>query len=127
MPEQTLGELIQESHRATIALTELIEREYPTRKEAERKFATKEESRKRLTTGLTILALLIPLSFFGTFTTLSICFLKVGQDAGPEVCNIIPGYRESQERNKIIFKQFNDLREGQVDNRRRIKRLEGQQ
>src|SRR3954471_8564853 len=98
MPEETMREIGDELHSTLIAIRELIEREYPSRKEVERRFVSKHKSQQRL--GVLLLVILISgaLSFIGTVSTVSTCFL--GDSDHPSACQAMPGYKESEDRQK---------------------------
>lgn len=123
MPEQTMQEAAKELHSAVIALKELIEREYPSRREVERRFQGKAKSAQRWHLVLVLILVSALLSFATTVTTVSTCFLRPIEDT-PSACGWLPGYDETQERNQRIIDQFSELQEITERNERRLDRLE---
>lgn len=124
MPDQTLQEIAKETHAAVVALRELIEREYPSRGEVERRFTKKNESNKKLAFGLVILFITVVVSYFMTVATISSCFL--GGVEHPDFCNVLPGYAEADERGKNLIEEFVNLQERSIRNEKRIDQLEAQ-
>jgi hypothetical protein len=122
VPEKTLKDLIVETHAAIVLLRELIDREYPDRAEVERRFTRKGESNRKLAFGLVLMFITVVLSYFMTVTTISSCFLG-GAEHG-RACNVLPGYKESVNRNNDLIKQFIELQRRSMKNERRIDRLE---
>lgn len=123
MPEQTMQEAARELHSAVIALKELIEREYPSRREVERRFTSKAKSTSRWYLVLVLILVSALLSFVGTVTTVSTCFLRPVGDT-PSACGWLPGYDETQDRNQRIIDRFEQLRQITERNDRRLTRIE---
>lgn len=122
MPDKTMQEAARELHLAVVALQELIQRECPSRWEVERRFQSKAGSTQRWHLALVLILVSALLSFIGTVTTVSTCFLRPVEDI-PGVCGWLPGYDETQKRNQRIIERFDQLREITERNERRLDRL----
>lgn len=122
MPEETMQQAAQELHRAVLALTELIEREYPSRREVERRFTTKESSLKRWYLVMALILVSSFISFVSTVTTVSVCFL--GDSDHPDICEVLPGYKESEQRNQDLINLLTQLNRITTRNDARLDRLE---
>lgn len=122
MTERTLNQAIQELHAVVEALRELIEREYPTRTELN-EYTKKTTSLKRWYIALLMFPLGIVASIMVTVPTVSGCFLQA-DGVGPSVCNWIPGYPETIQRNKLLIEEFRQLHKQSDDNTARIEKLE---
>jgi hypothetical protein len=125
MPEKTMQEAARELHLAVVALKELIEREYPSRREVERRFISRESSRKRWAVVLAMVVISACLSFVTTVATVSGCFL--GDPDHPKICEVLPGYEDTMDRQKRFEEQFKQLGEITKRNDRRLTRLERNQ
>ena len=123
MPDQTIAQAAAELHTAVAALKEFIEREFPTRREVERRFVTRADRKRSLVIILVAVLVSSFLSFCISVTTISTCFLGPSLDH-PGVCKAIPGYKESVDNNKEIIKEFRELQERSTRNEKRIDRLE---
>jgi hypothetical protein len=123
--EQALIGAIREMREATQALRTLIEKDYPTRRELESRFVQKSNQRARIWIAVIMLLTATVGSFFGTMTTVSTCFLGDPGKKHLTVCEIMPGYKEAEERNKVLLKEFVDLQKRTLSNQRRIEKLEG--
>lgn len=121
MPDKTIQSAAHELHMTVIALTELLEREYPKREEVEQNFISKNTGRKRWIAGTLFVFLTTGLAFLGTIGTVSTCFL---QGTNPTMCNVLPGYADTQLRNRKIVSEFRRLQEVTDENARRITELE---
>ena len=99
---------IRELNAATVSLRTLIAREYPTRKEMEREFVRKDDTKRRMT--IVMLSLLISslVCFVGTITTVSTCFLDEGP-THPAICNVMPGYSDAIKRQKDFEDSYENL------------------
>lgn len=107
MPENTMQQAAKELHSAVLALKELIERDYPSRREVERRFQPRNVSNKRWSIAFVMIVASGMLSFFTTVGTVSACFL--GADEPPQACNLLPGYADSMERNQRELERFSEL------------------
>ena len=124
MPDSDGVAAARELQRATIAVRTLLEKDYPNRRELEAQFIRKSEIKNRF--ALWVVALLISavVSFFGTVTTVSTCFL--GADTGhPGWCEAIPGYRETLENQQQWIEEMQELQRRSQSNEKRLDRLEG--
>lgn len=122
MPDSLLEQAAKELHAAVLALSEFVEREYPKRKEVERRFQTKSSSTKRLVGIIVLILVAVSLSYISAIGTVSSCFL--GGLKHPEVCQLMPGYQESQTRNEQIILEFRELQKRSLANEQRIIDLE---
>lgn len=125
MPEQTMQQAADELHAAAVALTELIKREYPSRREVERRFVSKANNTKRAIWMGVFVLISSMLSFVFTVATVSGCFLG-GDDDRPALCSALPGYTETEQRREEVNKLFRELVKITRSNDERISRLEGQ-
>lgn len=109
MPETALADLSRDTREAISVLMALIERQRHT-------------GRRRL---LFVTLLVIPMgmfiSGFVTISLVSACFL--GDSTHPGVCEFIPGYSESIDRNEAILNEFHRLQEVTEENRELILEL----
>jgi hypothetical protein len=126
VPEQALHEAVVELRAAILALTELIEREYPNREEVEKRFTKKKTSQRRWLLVLAMIPVMILVSLFGSAATVSYCFLSDGGYEHPGACGLIPGYNKAVEANDVLIKQFEQLITTTERNEKRIKKLENQ-
>lgn len=125
MPEKTMQQAARELHAAVVALKELIEREYPSRREVERRFQSKAKSSQRWYLVLALILVSALLGFVSTVTTVSTCFLRPVAET-PSACSWLPGYDETQERNQRIIERFEQLYQITERNDRRLARLESE-
>lgn len=121
MPDQTMKEAATELHGAVVALTELIEREYPSRREVERRFQSKSQSQNRLWLVLLVIFLSVTFSYVMAISTVTTCFLD---DSSPKICNAIPGYTYAVDKESSLEKIILRLDERSKVNDRRLDRLE---
>ena len=112
-----------ELHNAAIALRELIEREYPSRRETDAKFSSKRKANQRWYLALILILASTLLSFVTTVSTVSSCFLG-RDDKHPQVCQLMPGYEDTVKRNRACLKDYLRLQELIIKNHRRLNRLE---
>lgn len=109
MPEKTMRQAAEELHAAVTALHELIEREYPSRREVERRFVRQDTAHRRWAIVLAMVVASAFISFIGTVATVSTCFL--GDPQHPAACNWLPGYEETAESHRDATMEFWRLRE----------------
>lgn len=109
MPEKTMQEAARELHLAVVALRELIAREYPSRREVERRFVSREQQQKRWAVTFVLIVIASILSFVTTVATVSGCFL--GDQEKPGVCRILPGYQNHFDRRERIDLEHEQLRQ----------------
>jgi hypothetical protein len=121
MPDKTIQSAAHELHLTVIALTELLEREYPKREEVEQNFISKNTGRKRWIVAVCFVLATTGLAFLGTIGTVSTCFL---QGTNPTMCNVLPGYSDTQLRNRKIVSEFRHLQEVTENNDKRLTQLE---
>lgn len=117
--ERDIREAVKQMAIATQAMRTLIDKEYPTRREMEARFVEKVESRRTLVIAVVVGLISAILSFFGTISTVSTCFLG-GDTEHPAVCSFMPGYDESQRQSEEFFKEFERMRQQIEKNRRGI-------
>lgn len=123
MPDETMQRAASELQAAVLAMKELVEREYPSRREVERRFLSKDGQNKRWATILALVLVAALLGFIGTVSTVSSCFLN-RPDETPAVCNLMPGFKETQVRNQRIIDRFERLDEITRKNGVRLDNLE---
>lgn len=114
----------RELNAAVLALQELIRREYPSRREVERRFLSKESQSKRWVIVLVLVVMSAMISFISTVTTVSSCFLQPPSQTAA-ACNLMPGFKETQRRNQQIIDNFNQLDKITKKNTNRLDELEG--
>jgi hypothetical protein len=124
MPETTLEKAAQELHNAVVALTELVNREYPSRREVERRFASKAYMVRNWKIFLSIMVGSTLLSFVGTVSVISTCFL--GSLDRPEACKMLPGYSETFKISERRVGLIQENAETTLDHEKRIAQLERQ-
>lgn len=113
--QETLHEAVVQLTRAVKALEITLANDYPTRREV--------RLRRKQVTIATVAA--IVLSYFGTVSTISYCFLD-GVPALDEkqFCNIFPGYRDSFNNNLRFLENYKKLEDYVKQNDSRIEELE---
>jgi hypothetical protein len=121
MPDQTMKEAATELHGAVVALTELIEREYPSRREVERRFQSKSQSQNRLWLVFIVILLSVTFSYVMAISTVTTCFLS---DNSPGICNAIPGYTYATDKENTLEEIILRLDKRSKVNDRRLDRLE---
>lgn len=126
MPDRTLKEAASELHGLILGVQELIERDYPDRREVERRFISREAGVRRLVLAVAMILVSSLISYGMAVSTVSACFLG-GDDDHPSACKFIPGYEKSIERNKVVLKQFTELQKRSLRNEKRIDQLEKEQ
>jgi hypothetical protein len=126
VPEQALHDAVTELRAAILALTELIQREYPNREEVEKRFTKKKTSQRRWFLVLALIPIMLVVSLFGSAATVSYCFLSEGGYEHPGACGVIPGYNEAVDANDVLIKQFEQLIATTETNKKRINNLERQ-
>jgi hypothetical protein len=123
VPDQTMKEAAEELHAAVLALKELIEREYPSRKEVERRFQSKQNAQVRLTFVILVICISFVLSFFAIIGTISTCFLGDAASS-PSACGVLPGYSDTEKKNQDLLQQFEELIKITTRNDHRLDKLE---
>lgn len=124
MPDKTIQEAARELHLAVVAMRELIEREYPSRREVERRFISRESQEKRVAVAVVLIVLAAMVSFVMTVSTVSGCFL--GEDDGrPGVCEILPGYDNHMARRERVEQEHENMRLRIAILESRLTRVEG--
>lgn len=112
MPDKTLDELASEAREAIRALRALIDRH-------------RRASRRRL---IIITVIYIPVAMLiGTIASVGVvstCFL--GGVNHPKVCSYMPGYNDTNDKNRKLVKEFRKLQLRSVTNEKRIAELEKQ-
>lgn len=124
-PDSDIVLAARELQRATIAVRTLLEKDYPNRRELEAQFIRKSEIKNRF--ALWVVALLISalVSFVGTVTTVSTCFLGESAFDHPQFCEIMPGYQDTLDGQQKLIDQLRELQRRSVSNERRLSDLEG--
>ena len=122
MPDTTMQEAAKELHSAVMALKELIEREYPSRREVERRFTSKESAKKRVTAIMLLIVVSAFLSFTSTVATGFRLFPPGKGNAGS--LRNASGYEDSMDRQRLFEKNFKELNEITRRNSKRLNDLE---
>lgn len=110
---EEIAKVVKELNNAILALRTLIEREYPNRREIEAQFVKKSASDKRLRLLFVTVLVAALLSFGITATTMSACFLG---DSRPKVCNLLPGYEQSNAERDDLLRRL-DQRDKKIEDR----------
>jgi hypothetical protein len=131
LQEDALVTAIHNLTDVVVALKQTIVDDYPKRAEIERKYATKYGLRRQVVSMLVAAALAICASYLFTIYTVSYCFLQNPTTRSNQSvvvskpgCDLMPGYREAQERNAKVYSVFNDITERTFKNQARIEKLE---
>lgn len=122
MPDKTMQQAANELHAAVIALRELVEREYPSRSEVENRFASKAKSTQRWYLLIVLILASAFISFLSTVTTVSACFL--GDPSHPKVCEVLPGYKQSEQRSRDLVELLTELQKVTLNNDARLDQLD---
>ena len=120
-----LLESVNKLRGGVVALTNVLEEDYPKREEVERRFTKKKTFYRGLGLAALMFVIGVVASYFVTFSTLSVCFLTADQNPSG-VCKVIPGYEESLARNDTLLHRFQTLVKTTKQNERQIAELEEQ-